>query len=921
MADFNIPFDTTTQVFFGEKEEPIVEFYSRETGKHLSTWAKPYELEITKMPDGVLSVTVSRSSTKMSIVSNQTPGAVLTNDSKESSKKATVYHGDVLTIAGSADIGFKPPILSLDKTTVDGKVTATATRGAPNPYTLTVYAPPTGVKSITVKRSSSPYQGATFGDDAILATTNLTSGTKTATIYYGDVLTVTAVADTGYKDPEISEPSITVGAAEVTVGNSASYTCNVSNGGLKTYTLTITNSSYGTVEKGTTTLSNGATITHFDSLTISPTAVAGYTTTASSSTGTISNNTLSVDGNETIEFTRTAHTYSVKFNGNGATSGSVANQSFTYGTAQNLNSNTFERVHTITYNQNYDGATNSSETVVSTFNGWATSASGEKVYNNGQSVWDLTATNNGTVELFANWTLGTTTLPVPIRTGYDFKGWATSETETSGSTGSYTPGSDVILYAVWERKAYKLYYPKRHTNTNYPSLYCQYKITRNGEEIVNRPSTEGTIDIYYGDELTIYNLYDISSSYYNSTDFVYLAHVSSGKVGKKAFGSTTITVVGDVAAVVGYNSSDSDYGRYAIAHSAITIADPTSYKLYYPARTASTASTDNPRFKVERTSSPVPGAATGVLVEDPSAQSTATIYEGDVLNIYFALTSADVYSQGVNSASLAPIDGASFHEEDLVTTITVTGDIAVRLRNGSNFAYHNSLTYYKEGGVVDVTSYLLYYPARMASHISYSYPAYKIERTSSPKAGASTGVLIEQPIDQGTTTIYDGDVLKIYYKTSSSGSYYQSYFYAGLAPMYGLSFYQEDLVTDITVNRDVAVCINETEYHRSLTYYEEEEEVTCPACGETGYHYCSACGEYHYADEDCPEPEVTCPECGGTGYHYCTYCYEYHYAEDGCPDSAFGVCSVCGERKPLVDFESDKGDGTICSDCFENGYV
>ena len=62
----------------------------------------------------------------------------------------------------------------------------------------------------------------------------------------------------------------------------------------------------------------------------------------------------------------------------------MADQSFTYGTAQNLTTNTFTR----------SGFT---------FAGWATSANGEVVYTNGQSVNNLTPDANGTFTLYAKW--------------------------------------------------------------------------------------------------------------------------------------------------------------------------------------------------------------------------------------------------------------------------------------------------------------------------------------------------------------------------------------------------------------------------------------------------------------------------------------------------------------------------------------
>ena len=145
-------------------------------------------------------------------------------------------------------------------------------------------------------------------------------------------------------------------------------------------------------------------------------------------------------------------TYTVTFHGNGATSGSMSNQTFTYGVAQNLTANAYERAYTVTYN--YNGATDSnsesSANATATFNGWATSASGVKVYDNKQSVKDLAT--SGTVDLYANWTLGSVLLPTPQKTGFTFGGWyANSElTQFVGDEGaSYIPIENVHLYAKW----------------------------------------------------------------------------------------------------------------------------------------------------------------------------------------------------------------------------------------------------------------------------------------------------------------------------------------------------------------------------------------------------------------------------------------------------------------------------------------
>ncbi|MBP5796789.1 MAG: InlB B-repeat-containing protein [Bacteroidales bacterium] len=75
--------------------------------------------------------------------------------------------------------------------------------------------------------------------------------------------------------------------------------------------------------------------------------------------------------------------YTVAFNANGGT-GSMANQNFMYNVEQVL----FGSIFTRTYYA---------------FEGWATTADGPKVYNDEQSVINLTQTPNATVTLYAKW--------------------------------------------------------------------------------------------------------------------------------------------------------------------------------------------------------------------------------------------------------------------------------------------------------------------------------------------------------------------------------------------------------------------------------------------------------------------------------------------------------------------------------------
>ena len=99
------------------------------------------------------------------------------------------------------------------------------------------------------------------------------------------------------------------------------------------------------------------------------------------------NNSASYTMNSTSDVTLyavwTINTYKVAFNANGGT-GSMSQQSFTYGTAQALTVNAFTR-------SGY------------AFVGWSTTKNGAKEYNDKESVSNLSSTNGATVTLYAKW--------------------------------------------------------------------------------------------------------------------------------------------------------------------------------------------------------------------------------------------------------------------------------------------------------------------------------------------------------------------------------------------------------------------------------------------------------------------------------------------------------------------------------------
>ncbi len=173
-----------------------------------------------------------------------------------------------------------------------------------------------------------------------------------------------------------------------------------------------------------------------------------------------------------------ANTYTVKFNANGG-SGSMADESFSYNRAKALTANAFTRT-------GY------------TFAGWATSATGTVVYTNGQSVLNLTATANGTVDLYAKWTANTyavtldrqsgsggstsatatygsamPSITVPTRTGYAFGGYYTAAngggtqyyTAAGASARNWDKTAATTLYAKWTGNAYSVKFNANTTGT------------------------------------------------------------------------------------------------------------------------------------------------------------------------------------------------------------------------------------------------------------------------------------------------------------------------------------------------------------------------------------------------------------------------------------------------------------------------
>ena len=149
------------------------------------------------------------------------------------------------------------------------------------------------------------------------------------------------------------------------------------------------------------------------------------------------------------------NTYSVVFNANTG-SGSMSNQSFTYGESKNLTANAFTKTRTVTFSTPDGSSNTASLTATFDFAGWATSANGNKVYDNSQKVSNLSESNGAKVNLYATWSNGTIVLPTATADAqyYFLEGWYLDGVRVGEAGSVYTPTDDVTLVARWTMQTF-----------------------------------------------------------------------------------------------------------------------------------------------------------------------------------------------------------------------------------------------------------------------------------------------------------------------------------------------------------------------------------------------------------------------------------------------------------------------------------
>lgn len=226
-----------------------------------------------------------------------------------------------------------------------------------------------------------------------------------------------------------------------------------------TFTVTRTRACYITFKgdgvTAKTTMYDYGTVPSYGS---TPTR-AGYTFKGWSNGSTTYSGTLPTAYEQDVTYTavweKNKVACTITYNGNGATSGSVAAQSGYVGEALTLRNNGFVKSCYITYCSNEDPSLPDdsldefqSSPSSATFLGWYTAASG------GSQVSSPYTPTSASVTLYAHWSaMSAVTTPTLTRDGYTFLGWYTARsggTKVADGGGSYTPSGSITLYAQWE---------------------------------------------------------------------------------------------------------------------------------------------------------------------------------------------------------------------------------------------------------------------------------------------------------------------------------------------------------------------------------------------------------------------------------------------------------------------------------------
>ena len=223
----------------------------------------------------------------------------------------------------------------------------------------------------------------------------------------------------------------------------------------------------------------------------------------------------SVDSATTYDYGRdiilvaewTPITYTIQYNGNGATSGSMDITTHQYDVPLQLRSNAFGRTVTITYNNNWtsddveaDPAYDSNhpipvehqQPIVMRFMGWSTTPKGEVEFYDRETVKNLGSMQDEIVNLYAVWEADEILLPTPSLFGCIFLGWSLDKHD----------------FFPWERYDTKDIVAELRTGKVVGAVNGNDPIANRENYLEYRPTHDETMYAMWYDERVFLTLYD-----------------------------------------------------------------------------------------------------------------------------------------------------------------------------------------------------------------------------------------------------------------------------------------------------------------------------------------------------------------------------------------------------------------------------
>ena len=167
--------------------------------------------------------------------------------------------------------------------------------------------------------------------------------------------------------------------------------------------------------------------------------------------------------------------YTVRYDGNGKTDGSMSDSLYTYDQSGNLSPNQFKQNYSVTLKYNYAEEADGTIEANSKFNEWK--GSDGKIYADKASVRNLTSKDGEQITMIAQWTPVSVTLPSPSRKGYTFNGWYTAAsggTKVSSGGTTIVPNGNETYYAHWTANKYTVNLDPNGGNGNISSVEGEY---------------------------------------------------------------------------------------------------------------------------------------------------------------------------------------------------------------------------------------------------------------------------------------------------------------------------------------------------------------------------------------------------------------------------------------------------------------